>query len=191
MNYDIRNLVNLSNSNALSSPMCISFELQNGDEVLGTCQFTLENISLNVEVVDDRGNQFSFKPGKELEKEQESFPPEKELHLSPADEEVTKKEKRKRKAFKCEICDKSYASKSSLKRHTQIHMKPVICRVWGRRCRDNFDLTEHKRTYTGEKAFQCNVCGKRFADISYRNFHQRKHTGENKITCEVCGKGFA
>ena len=71
MTYEIVNLINSSNNNDLSAPTCISFDLKNGDKVIGTCQFTLENILLHVEVVDDRGNQFSFKPGKELEKEKE------------------------------------------------------------------------------------------------------------------------
>ena len=85
MNYDIGNLVNLSNNNGLSAPMCISFELKNGDHFIGTCQFTLENVFLHVELIDDRGNQFSFKPGRELEKEKESSSPETEINLNSPD----------------------------------------------------------------------------------------------------------
>ena len=86
MNYEIGNLVNLSNKkNGLSAPMCISFNLTSGAEFIGTCQFTLENIFLHVEVVDDRGNQFSFKPAKESDKENESFTPGTEPHLNSTD----------------------------------------------------------------------------------------------------------
>ena len=68
MNYKIGNVVNLTN-NGSASPMSLSFDVKNGEQMIGTCQMSIENIFLQLELVDDQGNQFSFQPNIENEKE--------------------------------------------------------------------------------------------------------------------------
>ena len=64
------------------------------------------------------------------------------------------------KSYKCEVCLKCFASKSSLVMHT--------------------------RTHTGEKPFACATCGKRFATKSVLQNHEATHSDERKFKCEVC-----
>ncbi|XP_077420912.1 uncharacterized protein LOC144051035 [Vanacampus margaritifer] len=110
---------------------------------------------------------------------------------------------------KCSQCDKSFPSKSLLKRHMGIHTrekqlnysdcgkrqkaegKPFACSFCTLTFRRRCNLITHTRTHTGEKPFACLVCAKRFARKGPLNVHMRTHTGEKPFACSLCGKRFA
>ena len=49
----------------------------------------------------------------------------------------------------------------------------------------------HKRTHTGEKAYECDVCQKRFSIKGNLTKHKKTHTGEKPFECDVCKKMFS
>ena len=69
------------------------------------------------------------------------------------------------KPLTCQICSKSFANKSSLKRH--------------------------ERIYTGEKAYQCEICFKSFRNKYNLKEHRLIHTGEKPHKCATCSRPFA
>ncbi|XP_077419511.1 uncharacterized protein LOC144050265 [Vanacampus margaritifer] len=96
------------------------------------------------------------------------------------------------KPFACSICGKGFSIKTNLTRHIRRHdgEKPFACSVCGQRFSRNTILTTHKRTHTGEKPFACTVCGLRFTQKTNLTRHTRTHTGEKPFACSVCGKTF-
>jgi hypothetical protein len=44
----------------------------------------------------------------------------------------------------------------------------------------------HKRTHTGEKAYECDVCNERFSGSGALTVHKRTHTGDRPYECDVC-----
>ena len=61
------------------------------------------------------------------------------------------------KPFTCQICSKSFASKSTFKRHGKIHTgeKPYQCEICLKSFRNNYNLKEHRLIHTGEKPHIC------------------------------------
>lgn len=97
------------------------------------------------------------------------------------------------KQYICEVCSKTFASKSGLRFHLISHYgsKPHVCQ----HCSKSFAFLSykkrHERTHTGDKMFICHVCSASFASSNGLRYHLRTHTGEANYHCNTCSKSFA
>ncbi|XP_047517583.1 zinc finger protein 569-like [Pieris napi] len=96
------------------------------------------------------------------------------------------------KAFKCNICNKSFKQNCGLYNHMSVH-KPrhqLPCQYCGKVFKYKCNLINHLNTHTGVKPHVCKFCNKPFADRSALVRHERIHKKEYKYFCDKCDKKF-
>ncbi|KAM9838450.1 uncharacterized protein ACBR49_017166 [Aulostomus maculatus] len=96
------------------------------------------------------------------------------------------------KPFECPDCDKCFKSKSLLSAHRRSHggERRFCCHECGKCFIHKQALVEHMRTHSGERPFSCQLCSLRFFAKSHLNRHVLTHTGERRHQCVECGKCF-
>ena len=67
--------------------------------------------------------------------------------------------------FKCEICDKDFVHRYSLKKHYVVHNKE-------------------------DKKFCCSMCDAKFTRQRVLKLHEKTHRQQRNEICDVCGKAF-
>ncbi|KAJ9593316.1 hypothetical protein L9F63_015136, partial [Diploptera punctata] len=96
----------------------------------------------------------------------------------------------------CEYCGKSFRGKKTLREHylaNHSEVKPYKCDKCDKTYGSMTSLDIHKATHSNETPFLCDLCGKSFKHVSNLRSHKRSHMNEsdkNKQVCDVCGKGF-
>ncbi|GFT98363.1 zinc finger protein 227 [Trichonephila clavipes] len=77
--------------------------------------------------------------------------------------------------------------------HLMVHdiKKPYICEMCNKDFSEKHSLKEHLRICTKAKRYACEVCNKEFSRIDYLKAHLLTHTKEKPYVCEVCNKGFS
>lgn len=108
------------------------------------------------------------------------------------------------KPLRCEICDKYFKHRITLKRHQVTHMdkieldklKKLKCHLCDYATRNSHNLKRHIFTHTGsEKKASCTKCSMKFSDKTQLKSHMETHLDATqrikKFKCNVCGFAFA
>ena len=114
--------------------------------------------------------------------ELEEYQPSPVTGLSPNSVKRSKQAKLRNNV--CQICGKSYATTSTLKKHMLIHTgkKPYKCEFCTKSFSDSSTLTKHKRIHTGEKPYHCKICKSAFSQSGNLHRHVKRHRCNNTDT---------
>ncbi|CAH2064789.1 unnamed protein product, partial [Iphiclides podalirius] len=120
----------------------------------------------------------------------------------------------KHEEFRCDTCDKIFATEKACLIHQRVHTQPrirdrpkepreknvvkryynsknIVCEVCGKRYASNAALRYHQRVHTGERPYHCSECPKTFTMPLFLQIHMRTHTGERPYECPHCPKAFS
>ncbi|XP_073730469.1 uncharacterized protein [Misgurnus anguillicaudatus] len=94
----------------------------------------------------------------------------------------------RRREFCCNLCDKKFSTKLTMRRHMGIHQgeKPFKCPHCHYCTRLKASLIQHLRVHTGEKPYKCSQCSYASIDGSSLRRHSRTHTQERPYCCQYC-----
>lgn len=75
----------------------------------------------------------------------------------------------------CQFCGKICRSKSHHIHHERMHtgVKPFVCDICDRRFIVKISLRQHYLTHTGERPYSCNMCDKKFRQSAHLRSHQK------------------
>lgn len=83
--------------------------------------------------------------------------------------------------FECDICKKTYRTKSNIQSHMRIHRassRVFTCTVCSKTFCFGTDLRKHIRTHSQNRSIICDICGDAFKSADTLKCHLRRHTGE-------------
>lgn len=118
---------------------------------------------------------------------------EKFVSYSQRNEHMVKEHGAKPLVFKCKACDKTFASKETLTRHTKrVHLleRRNECEYCDMKFFRKKDLTIHMLKHTGDREYSCDICLKAFARKDHLQEHLRIHAEDRKYRCNLCGLPF-
>ncbi|XP_077058196.1 uncharacterized protein LOC143710837 [Siphateles boraxobius] len=89
----------------------------------------------------------------------------------------------------CNICNKFFIYKRTLRRHKRFHTgeKPYSCSLCSKTFILRKTLRQHKKLHL-RRPYSCTQCGKRFKHWRKLRIHWRSHAGESPFKCSLCGK---
>ena len=96
------------------------------------------------------------------------------------------------KAFSCEICEKLFVRKTTLRRHMLIHSgdKPWDCHLCEKSFNQKSILNRHLLVHANNKAFHCPTCHKQFTEKGALKRHEATHSNLKNWVCKICDKSF-
>lgn len=100
-----------------------------------------------------------------------------------------------RQKYYCDICNKVFMCKASLKKHRELHSDPETRKFECTTCKQRFSretyLKQHVKAHH-QLSFRCEFCGKMFGRKISLMDHRNTHTGERPYKCllETCDQAF-
>ncbi|XP_045115885.1 zinc finger protein 12-like isoform X3 [Portunus trituberculatus] len=96
--------------------------------------------------------------------------------------------RRRERKFWCQLCDKTFKSKQSLRVHTLCHssVRNYECPEYGKKFSQKCHLTAHTLTHSGVKNYECEECGERFITSFNLNRHALSHSGLREFQEQCC-----
>ncbi|XP_015126839.1 zinc finger protein 300 [Diachasma alloeum] len=108
-----------------------------------------------------------------------------------------------RNQLRCQICDKNFTTRASLKVHPRLmlhslsageqeNIKLFRCKLCGKGFSQLRNYKYHTSIHegTGEFSATCPECGKSFNDRGYLGSHMKIHNNRKEYSCGECGKSF-
>ncbi|XP_059175796.1 zinc finger protein 62-like [Physella acuta] len=97
------------------------------------------------------------------------------------------------KPFKCELCDKSFKLKRSLRLHKRSHVKELFhkCDKCNYQTHSKYQLRSHEVYHSNVKPYKCRSCDYSCFHLNKLNSHVKVHTGEKPYRCNICYKNFS
>ncbi len=117
---------------------------------------------------------------------------EKRKKMKSNKKKITNENKNK---FSCEICQKTFVKKTTLKDHIlREHSSENIKEHFCDKCNKSFtrkdNLKEHiLRRHSNKEQYTCDICGMKFKSLYNYNKHDVVH-GKKPFSCSFCGKQF-
>uniref|UniRef100_A0A7M5V395 C2H2-type domain-containing protein n=3 Tax=Clytia hemisphaerica TaxID=252671 RepID=A0A7M5V395_9CNID len=208
MDYEMENIVNISNNDGFESPIKLSFDINNDGNFIGSCQITIETIKSKLEFMDRLGNSFLFKPNEVVEESlrpKADFKKNNRLGLGEeieveweVDEQIYKLALREEEEVEPDD-ENVYLSNEIVKveeskksKHKQ-KPKRLKNKVDPDTKKVNLDDAENDQIEESKESnFECRVCGKSFTRKSSRTQHENGHNRKPKVfKCQECGKELA
>ncbi|XP_008194449.1 zinc finger protein 33B [Tribolium castaneum] len=93
----------------------------------------------------------------------------------------------------CDVCGSSFSNKYLLKRHLKnVHAteKKFKCELCERKFASPVYLNAHKRYHSGERKHICSFCGKGYITASDLYHHEKIHANKRAYRCHICPKAF-
>lgn len=102
----------------------------------------------------------------------------------------------KKELFKCDECEKTFASKANLETHRKSEhrgmKKPFLCQTCGKSFTSKHTMLQHLNVHTGNRPYVCHTCGKDFTYESALRDHKNTHEKTRLFVCNFpsCNKIF-
>lgn len=101
---------------------------------------------------------------------------------------------KKPKNFKCDVCEKAFATRGKLKQHETIHTgeKRYTCEHCSKGFSSKFKLARHMVVHSRVREWECEACGTGFRRKDHLEAHLRQHCGDRVVyPCELCSKTYS
>ena len=96
------------------------------------------------------------------------------------------------KPFACELCDKSYNSKSNLRKHIELHKNlEVICVQCPKVFCSKYQMRQHAKIHSKNGLLKCNFCTYETEQKTNLNIHVKRHINTFKLQCPYCDLTFS
>ena len=97
------------------------------------------------------------------------------------------------KDFKCDLCNKSFRTKSGVINHiTEVHLdiRKFPCSVCNKSFHTKIKMKKHTLCHSTERPLVCKTCGKTFRQKHIFKSHLFSHTGIKPFSCDLCDGKF-